>query len=64
MNVNLPEEIKQASVESVDPSLTQLRGRFDNRTFAKRKVKTYNSIANDHMLQEIKELSELFTFLP
>ena len=64
MNSNPAEETNQACVETVDPAPMQLRGRFDNCTFAKRKVKTYNSITNEEMLQEIKELSELFAFLP
>ena len=38
MNNNTPEEMKQAYVGSVDPALTQLRGRFDNCNFDNKKV--------------------------
>ena len=41
----------------------KLRDRFDNCIFSKRKVKTFNHISNECMLQEMKELSEIFAFL-
>ena len=47
----------------MDPSLKNLQGRFENYTFAKSKFNTCNPITNKHMLQKIKELSELFSFL-
>ena len=47
MNSDPPEEIKQAYMESLDPALTQLRDRFNECTFAKKKVKTFSPIANE-----------------
>ena len=64
MNSNPPEEIEQAYVGTVEPALTQLRGRFGNFAFAKKKVKNFSPITNENILQEIKELSDSFPFLP
>ena len=61
---NPTEEIKKASLELVNPALMQLKGRFGNCTFAKKKVKTYTPITNENILQEMKELSDIFKFLP
>ena len=38
INRNPPEETKQAYVESIEPALMKLRGRFDNCTFSKKKL--------------------------
>jgi len=54
INSNPPEEIKQSYVESVGPTLTQLRGLFDDCTFAKKKVKIYSPINNECMHREMK----------
>ena len=51
MESNPIKEIKKASLELVNPALMQLKDRFGNCTFDKRKVKTYTPITNEKMLQ-------------
>ena len=51
-------------MESVDPALMKLRGRFENLNCSKKKVKTFSPITNEHVLQEMKEPNDLFPFLP
>ena len=48
------EEIKKEIIESVNPELMQLNGRFCNYTFAKRKVKTCTPNTNEFPRQIMK----------
>ena len=64
MESNPTVEIKKACIELLNPTLMQLKGRLRNCNFAKRKVKTCTHITKECALQEMKELLELFPFLP
>ena len=58
------EEIKEAYVEVVNPTLTQLRGRFINCVFAKKKIQTHVPISKEYTVEEMINLSNKITFLP
>ena len=55
--------MKKDYVESVTPTLKQFEVPFYNCTFDKKKVQKHQPIANEQILQEMKNLSELFNFL-
>ena len=42
----------------------KLRGRFDNWNFSKKKENSCSPITKEHVLQEIKVLNGLLSFLP
>ena len=64
MQSNPTEEIKKAYVEAVKPALTQLRGRFGNFEFSKKKTHIHTPISNEHIVEEMMNLSTKFKFLP
>ena len=63
MKIKPTEEINKAYIESVNPSLMQLKGRFGNCTFLRGKLKLALP-SPTNTLKETKKLSELFSFLP
>ena len=64
MKNNHTEDIKEAYMEAVKPELTQLRGQFVNCMFTNNKMKTYTPIKNEHIVEEMMNLSTKFKFLP
>ena len=57
------EEIKEAYVEVVKPGLSQLRGRFENCMFAKKKIRTHTPLSNEHIVEEMMNVSTKFKLL-
>lgn len=64
MQSDVNQVIKDACIESIEPALTQSRGRFGNCAYSKKKMQTRAPISNEHIVEEMNKLSKLFSFLP